>query len=164
MAISCASSVPMNSVSPRIAEPAVVGAAADDAILGRCVAIDPERAAGRGVERDDVVLTLGDVHDAVNDQRRGLPVAGDRRLVDPLELQILDVGRRDLGQRAVAGAGVVAGVGQPVLRLVRCGGQALRTSPAHARGRTAAHDQRYEAPREEPSFPGHGYCPFSESR
>ena len=164
MAISCASSVPMNSVSPRIASPRLLAPQQTMRSCGRGVAIGPERTAGRRVERDDVVQALGDVHDAVDDQRRGLPVAGDRRLVDPLELQVLDVGRRDLSQRAVARAGVVAGVGQPVLRLARRGGQALRRHlPMHAEataGRSA--DTKHHA--EQPSSPGHGNCPFSESR
>ena len=140
-------------------QPTIIGAATDDAILGRCIAIDPERSTGRGVERDDVVQTLGDVHRAVDDQRRGLPVAGDRRLVHPLELQILDVGWCDLIQRAVARARIVAGVGQPVLRLARRGGRLLSM---HAERQRAYH--RYDAPCEAGSSSDHGYRPFSESR
>ena len=96
---------------------AVVRSAADDAIgIGR-VAIDPEHAAGERVERDDIVRALGDVHHPVNDERRGLPVAGHGRLIHPLQLQVPDVGRRDLIEQAVALTPVAARVGQPVLRL-----------------------------------------------
>ena len=101
---------------------------------------------------------------AVDDERRGLPVARDRRLIDPLQLQILDVGRRDLVEQAVAVALVAAGVRQPVLRLAGGGGQALRRHlPMHAerqQARSATATQHATRRR----LPGHGYWPFSESR
>src|SRR5262249_41816036 len=137
--------------------------ATDDAILGGCVAKDPEHSTGERVERDDVVQPLGDVHHAVDDERRRLPVAGNRRLVHPLELQVLDVLRCDLSQRTVARARVVAGVRQPVLRLARRADEATgRHLRVHAQRQDAGH--RYDPPCDDSSSSGHGYRPFSDSR
>src|SRR5262245_52683589 len=144
-------------------KPAIVGAATDDAILGRCVAVDPERPTGCRVEGDDVVQTLRDVHHAVDDQRRGLPVAGNWCLVHPLELQILDVGWSDLIERAVARARVVAGVRQPVLGFARRACEAFGRYLSMDAERQHAH-QRYDPPRDGWSPSDHGYRPFSESR
>ena len=82
------------------------------------VLVDPEGAPGPRVERDDVVGPLREVHDAVHDERRGLPRAHDRALVGPLQLQVAGVGGRDLVERAVARAHERAVVRQPVLRLL----------------------------------------------
>ena len=142
---------------------AVVRATADDAIGVRCVAIDPERAAGDRVERHDVVRPLREVHHAVDHERRGLPVASDRRLIHPLELQVLDVGRRDLVEQAEAVTRVVARVGQPILRLGRRGGEALWRHLAVDGERERAAKGRY-AGRDEASCPDHCEDPFRESR
>src|SRR5262249_48498329 len=127
------------------------------------VAIDPKHSTSERVERDDVVQPLRDVHHAVDDERCRLPVAGNRRLVHPLELQVVDVLRCDLGQWTVARARVVAGVGQPVLRLARRADEATgRYLRVHAHGQDTCH--RYDQPGDDSSSSGHGYRPFSESR
>ena len=54
---------------------AIIRAAADRDFGIVVVVIDPEDAAGRGVERDHVVGPLGHVHDAVDHQRRRFPTA-----------------------------------------------------------------------------------------
>jgi hypothetical protein len=106
-------------------EAAVVGAAADLEVRRADVLVDPEYPAGLCVERHDVVRSLGQIHDAVNHQRRRLPRTEDLGLQNPLHLEVLDVGRIDLLQQAVALTGVGAGVGQPVLRIVARANQTL---------------------------------------
>src|SRR5204862_7041126 len=94
---------------------------------------------------------------------RGLPIASDRRLVHPLELEILDVGWCDLIQRHVASARIVAGIRQPVLRLARRSGEALgRHLPMHVERQHAY--QRNNGPCEASWSSDHGIRPFSESR
>ena len=82
--------------------------------------VDPEHPSGLRVEGDHVIRPLGEVHDAVDDERRHLPAAGDRGLVHPFHLEVLDVRRRDLRETAVPVAEVAAGVDQPVPRFL-CG-------------------------------------------
>ena len=96
-----------------------------DAPGRRGVVIHPEHAAGPGVERDDVVGSLRDVHDAVHDERRRREALERLRLEDPLLLEILDVRRRHLAQLGVTLAHIRAGVGEPVPRLVRGAKEAL---------------------------------------
>ena len=79
----------MNSVSPRIARPRLFAPQQTICVGSWRVPVDPEHAAGRGVERHDVVRPLREVHDAVDDERRRLPGAGDRRLIHPLQLEVL---------------------------------------------------------------------------
>src|ERR1700737_2437332 len=95
---------------------AIVRAAARLMIRRGVVLIDPVHASGFGVERHDVVRTLRDVHHAVDDERRRLPWAHNRALIDPLELERARIRRRDLRQLAEALTEVRAGVGEPVLR------------------------------------------------
>ena len=131
--------------------------------LGLGVAIDPERAAGHCIERDDVIRPLRDAHHAIDHERCRLPVARDRRLIHPLQLQILDVGRRDLVEKAETMTLVVAGVRQPVLRLRISGGEALGCHLSmHARRQEA--DQRGRATHQEEATASHHDGPFSESR
>ncbi len=117
MAIRCASTVARKSVSPRIARPRVMRPQQNLASDGRRVRIDPEDLSGRRIERDDVVA-LRRVHDSVDDQRRRLVVVEPSSLEHPLQLEILDVCRRDLRELAVALAHVAAGIRQPVLRFL----------------------------------------------
>ena len=98
---------------------AVVRPAAGPVVGRRRIAVDPEHTARPGVERDDVVRPLRYVHHAVDHNRRCLPGTEDGRLVHPLQLQVADVGRRNLVQFAIALAEVAAGIGQPVVRLAR---------------------------------------------
>ena len=57
------------------------------------------------------------VYDSVHDQRRGLEFLERPRLEDPLELEVLDVVRRNLRQLAESLALHRPRVGEPVLRL-----------------------------------------------
>ena len=75
----------------------------------------PDQLAGAAVERLDDVARVDQIDDAVVDERHGLVRAAlfaDRP--DPGELQILDVVARDLVERAVAPALIVAARHQPV--------------------------------------------------
>ena len=87
---------------------AVHAAAADARQRRNGGGVDPEHPSRAGVERHDVVRREDGVHHAVDDERRGLELLvgfGRRpRLKDPLQLQVPDVGRRDLRERAVAPA------------------------------------------------------------
>ena len=141
-------------------EAAVVGAAADLDVRRDGVLVDPEDAAGLRVERDHVVRPLREVHDAVDDERRRLPRSEHLVLENPLQLEVLDVGRRDLRQRAVALAGVVAGVGQPVLRLVRGAQKPVRR---HLCANANGHDRQQH---EEQTLPHACHCraPVSDIR
>jgi hypothetical protein len=78
-AIRLASSVPMKSDSPRIATPRLFEPQQTTSSGSCLVAIHPEDTAGGGVERDDVVGPLREIHDAVDHDRRRLPasVCGD---------------------------------------------------------------------------------------
>ena len=97
---------------------AVVGAAADLLAAGIPVLVDPENPSGFRVERHDIVGPLREVHDSVHHNGRRLPRARDLVLQNPLQLEILYVGRIDLLQQAVALARIAAGIAQPVLRFV----------------------------------------------
>ena len=113
----------------RIAEdrqPAIHLAAAYRQALRQHIVINPEHASGFGVERDGVVGRLREIHDAVDDERRGLECLQRLRLKHPFQLEVLHVGGRNLLQRAVALAHVGAGIGEPVLRLGRGFGNAIR--------------------------------------
>ena len=94
-------------------EAAVDAAAADVHALGQVADVAPDLAPGAGVDRPRRVVRPGDVHHAVEDDRRRLELAELRGLERPLRRQLADVGRGDLGQRAVALAAVVAAVVEP---------------------------------------------------
>src|SRR4029453_17159742 len=78
----------------------------------------PEHAARCSIERHDIVGSLYGVHHTVYDERSGLELLEGPGLEDPLELEILDVGRRDLRQLTESLAHERAGIGEPVLRLL----------------------------------------------
>ncbi len=96
---------------------AIVRAAADVGIRARRVAVKPEQPAGLGIDRHHVVGPLGDIHDAIDDQRVGFPGAEHLVLHHPFLFEISDIRGRDLIQRAEALAVIAAVVGEPVLRL-----------------------------------------------
>src|SRR5947209_4531209 len=100
----------------RGSEAAVVGAAADDRVGPLLVLIAPERLAGPRVERHGVVERRGEVHDAVDHQRRGLEGA-DRAagLIHPARDERSDVLGVDLLRGRVAGVAVILAVREPVL-------------------------------------------------
>src|SRR4029453_14633055 len=75
-------------------------------------------AARYGIERHDIVGSLYGVHHTVYDERSGLELLEGGGLEDPLELEILHVGRRDLRQLTVSLTHEGAGIGEPVLRLL----------------------------------------------
>ena len=115
----------------------------------RRVAVHPEHAPGAGVEGDDVVGALRQVHDAVDDERRCLPRPEDRCLVDPLKLQVADVGCGHVVELAVALAEVGARVGQPIGRRLRGVAQALERHLRLRRHRTrhqSGHERRQPDP------------------
>ncbi len=146
---------------------AVVGAAAHP-LVGRVrVAVLPEHAPGPGIQRQHVVGALRDVHEAVHDDRRGLPGPEHLALQDPLLLQVPHVERRDLPQHGVALAGVPAGIRQPVLGFLRGTQQAIRchlgvNTRRDARGESQrGHQQEVRRSRHRAS---HGHSPFSVVR
>jgi len=103
----------------------IVRSAAHADVARVVVAVHPEHAAGRSIERHDVIGPLRQEHDPVDDERGGLPAARIRRLVRPGVREGFDVQRRDLRETAVTVARVVASVHHPVLRLFRRVEQAL---------------------------------------
>src|SRR5690348_13467199 len=106
-------------------EPAIVQAAAGTKrVRWHSILVDPEHAAGSGIERHDVVWRLHHIHDAVDDERRRLHALRRLRLEDPFQFQVSGIGRRDLIEQAVAPASIVPGERQPVLRFL------LRTEEA----------------------------------
>jgi hypothetical protein len=80
------------------------------------VAVGPERAAVRGVHRHDFAV-LHDVHHAIDDNRRRFHLVEILRAPGPFQRQPADVVARDLVERAEPVTGIVAAVGQPVVRL-----------------------------------------------
>ena len=84
-----------------------------EALVGGVVVV-PDLMAGARIDGPDVV-GHGEVEDAVDQQRRGL----DRRrlvgLKGPGEREVADILRRDLCERAVAAAGVVAVIAGPAV-------------------------------------------------
>ena len=68
-------------------EAAIHGAAAGLGIRRGLVLVEPEDAAGAGIEGDHVVGRLGQIHDAVDHQRRGLELLQALGLEDPLLFQ-----------------------------------------------------------------------------
>jgi len=60
---------------------------------------------------------LGDIHDSVDDERRGLPSAYHSGLEHPFQFKIFDVRWSDLRQHTVSAAGVIPRVGEPIVRL-----------------------------------------------
>ncbi len=133
-------------------------AAADAKRRRQHVVIDPEHAAGLRIERHDVVGRLRQVHDAVDDERRGFERLQRLRLKHPLQLEVLRVGGRDLLQRAVALAHVGAGIGQPVLRLAgglrkALGGDLGTRRPRRISSETAKSSRaRHPAAHSDPTF------------
>ena len=104
----------MYSVSPRIARPRLTRpqqarASATARTEG------PEDPAGHGIERHHIVGRLDGVENAVDHQRRRLELLERPRLPHPLQLEILDVGRSDLRERAIALAADGSGIGEPIL-------------------------------------------------
>ena len=116
----CASMVPMKSVSPRMANPRLTRPQHGPA-SGRGLVLErPERPAGDGVERDDLIgalhrRALQRVEHAVHRQRGRLELLQRPGLPDPLQLEVLHVGRRDLRQLAVPLVEDRSRVAQPVL-------------------------------------------------
>src|SRR5262249_29569188 len=123
-------------------EAAIVRATAGLVIRGRMVLINPERPARPGVERDDVVRPLRDVHDPIDDQRGRLPGSRDRTLRDPLQFEILDIRGIYLTQSTMALAEIAAGVRQPVVWLLRRIEQALVCHLRHQPVRHRHHENQ----------------------
>ena len=80
--------------------------------------VGPQDAAGERVERVNLVLRPGQVHDAVDDERRGLELLLVPSLEQPLDVEVLDVLRRDLIEAAEAPAIVAVRIGEPVSGLL----------------------------------------------
>ena len=141
-------------------QPAAHAAAARPRRDLRLVLERPERPAGHGVERDDLIdalhgRSLQRVEHAVHDERRRLEFLERLRLPHPLQVEVLHVGRRDLRERAEALIEQRPRVAGPVLRLLVRRAAAGRTSPAAPaparrrrpaqRRRTAARASRVES-------------------
>src|SRR4029450_130230 len=78
----------------------------------------PEPGARCRIERPDIVGSLYGVHHTVYHERSGLELLERPGLEDPLELEILHVGRRDLRQLTESLAHETAGIREPVLGLL----------------------------------------------
>ena len=102
--------------SPLDGDTAVVPAAAEDHVVGQLVLVAPVGPSGCRVDRDDSTGRFGDVHHAVDDERRCLGPVERPELVDPLNLEVGGVPTVNLVEAAVALALVVAGIHEPVLR------------------------------------------------
>jgi hypothetical protein len=107
-------------------EPAIHRAAAAPPVLRQIAAIAPDRAPRTRVDRPGVVVEPGDVQHAVDDHRRRLEAAERAGLERPLRRELADVLRRDLCERTVPLAAVVAAVGQPPRRILEAIQQVLR--------------------------------------
>ena len=97
---------------------AIHKAAADAHVGGHGALILPQWPAGAGIERGDVTRGLGDVHHAINHQRRSFNFTERGRLIDPLGRQLSDIGRGDLRQPGMPVRAVIAGVSEPVFGLL----------------------------------------------
>ncbi len=101
----------------RVAEeckPLVYLAATDPDVTGDGAAIDPKRASCARVECRGMTRRLGNVHDAIDHNWRGLKRIQILNLVEPGRFQALNVLCRDLSQRREAMSLCVSGVGEPV--------------------------------------------------
>ena len=104
-------------------------------IGGQLAPVLPERPARAGVDRPREVVGAGHVQHAVEGERRRLEPAAARgraRLEGPLCGETMHVGRRNLRQRTVAPAGVVARERQPSRGVGEARGDIRETSPADA--------------------------------
>ena len=117
------------------AEPAIDETAAGGQVRRQLAAVAPDLAPGARVERPRHVLRSGDVQHVVAQERRRFEVAERARLERPLRDEAVDVGGRDLRQRAVPLVGVVAAEGQPARAVGR---QALGISCSVTSGGGAA--------------------------
>ena len=115
-------------------QPAIEGADEDLALVERDAAVDdiaagpvaqlarhlrvvgPQALARARIDRMDDAPRGRDIHDAVDNERRGLDAAGGFEVVGPFQAESLDVVGGDLRERAEARLGVVEAVGGPVPR------------------------------------------------
>ena len=108
----------MNSVVPSIASPRFTLAAAVERALRIAMLVHPQLPSGDRVERVDRVLGTRQIHDPVDDERRGLELLDVAPLEQPFDAQVLHVLRCDLVQPAVAPAVVRARIHEPVAGLL----------------------------------------------
>ena len=73
-----------------------------------------------------MVVLSRDIHDFVDDNGRGFEFSQHPGLERPLHPKLIDVGRRNLGQRTVPLSAVVAGIGQPAIRVLQAPQKLLR--------------------------------------
>jgi hypothetical protein len=78
------------------------------------VPVLPDQSPGPRIQGAHLVA-VGDVHDSVMDDRAGPQPVRVGHVIHPFRRQPACVGRRDLGQRTVPSAGIVAGICQPVV-------------------------------------------------
>ena len=101
--------------------------------LRQRVAVFPDQISALGIERVHDVVRLGEVHDAVTDERCSLLIAELLR-PRPCELQMSDVARVDLVERTVSPTVVGAPPHQPIVgRRVQRDVIADRREPLHRR-------------------------------
>ena len=100
---------------------AVVGPAAIGGYRSHRVLVVPELLPGGGVDRVDVIVGSGDVHDAVDDDGRGLHRLDDRGLEDEDGTQPLHVAGVDLIGLRIAGLRVILVGMQPVAIIAKRG-------------------------------------------
>ena len=118
-AITCASSVAMKSLLPSVAKPRFTMPQQACTLSGRVPLVAPDGPPGARVQSEGAIVLSGAVKHAIDHQRSGLKLAELGSLKRPLHRQIRGVRWVDLIQLAVSPAVVVAGVCQPILRLLR---------------------------------------------
>jgi hypothetical protein len=125
MAMTCASSVVLNSRSPSTPYPRLTSPQQAIEIARQFTAVAPQLAAGPRIERPAGVEGASDVNNAVHHERRRLELSQRLGLEDPLRREAVDVLRRDVLERAVALIGVVTRVGEPARRVLQAVAQIL---------------------------------------
>ena len=84
-----------------------------DQPFGNGARMMPQSSSGLRIERVRIVGG-SDQHDAVDNDRRDLEVAGVRRMKDPLDAEICHVAGINFAEATVPATGVVAIVGKPI--------------------------------------------------
>ena len=97
---------------------AVVAATANAQVVRHFMIVAPVFTTGCRVHGDHIAGRFSDKHDAVDNQWYGFGAIDNGNLVNPLELQLIDVIHIDLIQQAVALAIQGSGIHQPVFRLI----------------------------------------------
>src|SRR6266404_6450083 len=77
--------------------------------------IPPDGPSRARIDCKSAVILTGSIQDAIHDEGRGFKLAEIAHLKSPLHCQTRGAAGIDLIERAVAPAGIAAGIGEPVL-------------------------------------------------